>query len=64
MLQRVPLAAKGYTEGYFEKSKFWKQNRIKPWSCIPTASILYAETMMGAPITAQEYRCFIRAVRL
>ena len=60
MLQRVPLAEKGCTERYSERSEFWKQNRIKPWSCIPTTRIWRVETMMGAPITAQEYRCFIR----
>ncbi len=59
MLQRVPFAEKGYMERYFEKSKFWKQNRIKPWSCIPTTHRLCVEIMMGAPITAQEYQCFV-----
>lgn len=56
MLQRVPRAESGYMERYSEKSEFWKQNRITPRSCIPTALGLSAETMMGAPITAQEYR--------
>ena len=60
VLQRVPGAEMGYRERYSEQSEFWKQNRIKPWSCIPTTRILRVETMMGAPITAQEYRCFIR----
>ena len=60
VLQRVPGAEMGYRERYSEQSEFWKQNRIKPWSCIPTTRILRVETMMGAPITAQGYRCFIR----
>jgi len=37
MLQRVPVGEKGCTEWYSEQSEFWRQNRIKPWSCIPTA---------------------------
>lgn len=56
LLQRVPFAESGYRERYFENSKFLQRNRITPWSCIPTALIGNAETMMGAPITAQEYR--------
>ena len=56
LLQRVPFAESGYKERYFENSKFLQRNRITPWSCIPTALIGNAETMMGAPITAQEYR--------
>ena len=36
MLQRIPLAEKGYRKRYSDLSEFWKQNRIKPWSCIPT----------------------------
>ena len=56
MLQRVPFAESGCKERYFEQSKFPYRNRITPRSCIPTALFDSAETMMGAPITAQEYR--------
>ena len=56
LLQRVPFAESGYKERYFENSKFLQRNRITPWSCIPTALIGNAETMMGAPITAPEYK--------
>ena len=56
LLQRVPFAESGCKERYFEQSKFPYRNRITPRSCIPTALFDSAETMMGAPITAQEYR--------
>ena len=57
MLQRVPFAESGCKERYFEKSKFLKEPNNA--SELHTDCIVYfsnVETMMGAPITAQEYR--------
>ena len=57
LLQRVPFAESGCKERYFEKSKLLRESNnaselhtdyIAIWGGV--------EIMMGAPITAQEYR--------
>ena len=67
MLQRIPAAEKGCRNRYFimqragsgRRTKLPMGSRITPWSRIPNAGPCRpAKTMMGAPITAQGYRCF------